>query len=125
MEEQELKIALRTVVENLLQMEHTVETASRDEKPAANLTRTIASDEPWIQTDLCTGCGECIMINSNIFTYNANKKAIVKNARGGPFRDLVRAAEKCAARIIHPGSPLDLKEKDLDRWIKRSERYNH
>ena len=79
---------------------------------------------PWIETEECTACDECTRINSKIFAYNDNKKAIIKDARGGPYRDLVRAAEKCSARIIHPGLPADRTEKDIEKWIKRGEKYN-
>ncbi|TVP96067.1 MAG: pyruvate ferredoxin oxidoreductase, partial [Planctomycetaceae bacterium] len=79
---------------------------------------------PWIDSDRCTACDECIKINPNIFAYNANKKAIIKNPRGGPYRDLVKAAERCTAQIIHPGLPLDRAEKDLDRWIERGKKRN-
>ncbi|NNK32527.1 MAG: pyruvate ferredoxin oxidoreductase, partial [Xanthomonadales bacterium] len=79
---------------------------------------------PWIDTEECTECDECILINSNIFEYNADKKAIIKNPDGGPYRDLVKAAEKCTAEIIHPGLPRDRSEKDIEKWIKRAEKFN-
>ncbi len=34
------------------------------------------------------------------------------------------AAEKCTAMVIHPGLPRDRSEKDIDRWIKRGEKFN-
>jgi pyruvate-ferredoxin/flavodoxin oxidoreductase len=79
---------------------------------------------PWIDTEECTECDECILINSNIFEYNADKKAVIKNPDGGPYRDLVKAAEKCTAEVIHPGLPRDRSEKDIDKWIKRGEKFN-
>jgi pyruvate-ferredoxin/flavodoxin oxidoreductase len=48
----------------------------------------------------------------------------VKDPRGGPYKDLVRAAEKCTAQVIHPGLPADRSEKDIDKLIKRAERFN-
>jgi pyruvate-ferredoxin/flavodoxin oxidoreductase len=33
------------------------------------------------------------------------------------------AAEKCPVSIIHPGTPLNPKEKDLAKWVKRAERF--
>jgi len=36
----------------------------------------------------------------------------------------VKAAEKCTAQVIHPGLPKDKSEKDIDKWIKRAEKYN-
>jgi pyruvate-ferredoxin/flavodoxin oxidoreductase len=79
---------------------------------------------PWIDTEECTECDECILINSNIFEYNADKKAIIKDPNGGPYRDLVKSAEKCTAEVIHPGLPRDRSEKDIDKWIKRGEKFN-
>ena len=73
---------------------------------------------------MCTSCNECININNRIFAYDADKHAYVKDARGGPYKDLVRAAEKCTAQVIHPGTPLDPKEKDLDKLLKRAAKYN-
>ncbi|MCX6609670.1 MAG: ferredoxin, partial [Acidobacteria bacterium] len=83
-----------------------------------------ASTMPWIETALCTSCDECTRINKNIFAYNENKQAFIKNPKGGPYRDLVRAAEKCTASIIHPGLPLDPTEKELDKLVKRAAKYN-
>ncbi len=79
---------------------------------------------PWLDTDACTACGECIAINPDIFAYNDDNKAYIKNAQGGPYRDLVSAAERCTARIIHPGLPRDRSKKGIDKWIKRAEKYN-
>jgi pyruvate-ferredoxin/flavodoxin oxidoreductase len=79
---------------------------------------------PWLETEECTACDECIKLNPNIFAYNDNKKAYIKNPDGGPYQDLVKAAEKCTARVIHPGLPADQNEKDIDKWIKRGEKYN-
>ena len=79
---------------------------------------------PWIDTDDCTACGECMKINPAIFAYNDNKKAIIQNPDAGPYRDLVKAAEKCTAQIIHPGLPRSRTDKDIDKWIARAEKYN-
>ncbi len=79
---------------------------------------------PWIDTADCTACDECILINPQIFEYNADGKAVIKNADGGPYRDLVKAAEKCTAQVIHPGLPRDTSAKDIDKWIKRGQKFN-
>jgi len=79
---------------------------------------------PWIDTGDCTTCDECIRINPSIFEYNADEKAVIKNPDGGPYRDLVKAAEKCTAEVIHPGLPRDRSDKDIDKWIKRGQKYN-
>ena len=80
--------------------------------------------EPWIETERCTTCNECTNINSRMFAYDRNKQAYIKDARAGTFAELVRAAEKCPALIIHPGTPLNPKERNLEKWVKRAERFN-
>ena len=79
---------------------------------------------PWIDTDDCTACDECTNLNSKIFAYNENKKAFIRDPDGGPYRDLVKAAERCTARVIHPGLPRDRGEKGVDKWIARGEKFN-
>jgi pyruvate-ferredoxin/flavodoxin oxidoreductase len=79
---------------------------------------------PWIETEECTSCDECTKLNPKIFAYNNDKKAYILNPDGGPYQDLVKAAEKCTARVIHPGLPADRTAKDIDKWIKRGEKYN-
>jgi pyruvate-ferredoxin/flavodoxin oxidoreductase len=79
---------------------------------------------PWIDTEDCTACDECININSDIFAYNDKKKAFIKDPLAGPYKDLVKAAEKCTAQVIHPGLPKDRSDKDIDKWIGRAEKYN-
>ena len=79
---------------------------------------------PWIDTEQCTSCDECTRLNPNIFQYNENKKAFIKDPHGGPYRDLVKAAERCTARVIHPGLPKNRTEKDAAKWIARAEKYN-
>ncbi len=80
--------------------------------------------EPWIDSELCTTCNECTNLNPKMFAYNENKQAYIKDPRAGTFADLVKAAERCSARIIHPGTPLDPDEADLDKWVKRAEPFN-
>jgi pyruvate-ferredoxin/flavodoxin oxidoreductase len=77
----------------------------------------------WIDTPLCTACDECTEINPKMFAYNDEKKAIVIDAKAGAFKDVVRAAEKCTADCIHPGTPWNSNEKGLDKLIKRAEKY--
>jgi len=77
--------------------------------------------EPWIESELCTTCNECTNLNPKIFAYNDDKQAYIKDPRGGPFSDIVKAAEKCTAKVIHPGTPWNPKEPDLDKWVKRAE----
>ncbi|HJK95997.1 MAG TPA: ferredoxin, partial [Polyangiaceae bacterium LLY-WYZ-14_1] len=79
---------------------------------------------PWIDSDDCTSCDECIQINAKMFAYDDRKKAYLKDPTAGPYRDLVKAAERCTARVIHPGLPSDQSEKDIEKWIRRGEKFN-
>ncbi|BFP39404.1 hypothetical protein FGF1_02490 [Flavobacteriaceae bacterium GF1] len=79
---------------------------------------------PWLETEECTSCDECIKLNPNIFAYNENNKAYIKNAKAGPYEDLVKAAEKCTAGVIHPGLPAERSAKDIEKWISRAEKFN-
>jgi pyruvate-ferredoxin/flavodoxin oxidoreductase len=80
--------------------------------------------EPYIETPRCTSCDECIRINKKMFAYNDAKQAYIKDPKAGTFAELVQAAEKCTAEIIHPGTPLNPKEKDLEKWIERAKPFN-
>lgn len=92
--------------------------------PAAPAAEAPADYEPvWIDRPECTSCDECVNINPNIFAYDENKIAYVKDAKGGPFKDIVRSAEKCTGKCIHPGTPWNPNEKDIDKWVKRAEKY--
>jgi pyruvate-ferredoxin/flavodoxin oxidoreductase len=79
---------------------------------------------PWIDTDDCTACDECTDLNPEMFAYNESKKAYIKDPNAGPYSHLVKAAERCTARVIHPGLPKDRSEKDIDKWIARGTKYN-
>ncbi len=80
--------------------------------------------EPWIETARCTTCNECTNLNGRLFVYDENKQAYIADARAGTFAQIVQAAERCPAGIIHPGDPLNPKEKDLEKWIARAEPFN-
>jgi pyruvate-ferredoxin/flavodoxin oxidoreductase len=79
---------------------------------------------PWIESGLCTSCNECININSKIFAYDGDQHAYIKDPKGGPYKDLVRAAEKCTAQVIHPGTPANPNEKDAAKLALRAAKYN-
>ena len=96
--------------------------AAADSAPAAAGSAGNADFEPvWIDTPECDGCEECILINPKIFQFNDDKQAVVVDPKGGPFIDIVRSAEKCTVSCIHPGTPSNADEKDLDKLIKRAE----
>ena len=81
-------------------------------------------DEPWIDTAACTTCDDCLNINKMMFEYNADKQAYLKDPRAGTYEELVRAAETCPAKCIHPGKPLDPNEPGLEELIARAEPFN-
>ena len=80
-------------------------------------------DPAWIDQSECTACDECTTINPRIFAYDDTKRAYVVDPRGGPFKDIVRAAEKCTGQCIHPGTPADANEKGLEKLLKRAEKF--
>jgi len=99
--------------------------------PAASaaVAAAVADDETlvleaYIDSARCTSCNECTNLNNRMFAYNADKQAYVKDPKAGTFQQLVVAAERCPVSIIHPGSPLNPKEKDLPKWVKRAEKFN-
>ena len=105
-----------------LAAEPRVEAPAEAEAPAGG--EATGAMDPYIDTELCTTCNECTNLNPKMFAYNEDKKAYIADPHAGTFRQLVTAAEKCTARIIHPGTPLDPDEPDLEKWIKRAEPFN-
>jgi pyruvate-ferredoxin/flavodoxin oxidoreductase len=96
--------------------------------PTSNLPPPTSPDDslviaPYIDSDRCTSCNECTGLNRTMFAYDANKRAYVKDPTAGTFAQLVMAAEKCPVGAIHPGTPLNPKEKDLDKWLKRAQAF--
>jgi pyruvate-ferredoxin/flavodoxin oxidoreductase len=79
---------------------------------------------PFLQSSECTGCGECVLVNPKIFGWNDKKQAVIRDASGGPYKDIVKAAEKCAARAIQPGIPADTSGKEIEKLMKRAAKYN-
>lgn len=77
----------------------------------------------WIETPECTACDECTGINPKIFAYNDDKQAIVIDPQAGSYKDIVKAAEKCTAGCLHPGTPWNMAEKDVEKLIKRAAKF--
>ncbi len=104
------------------------EISIKDTKALATSETTQQTDSdymaPWLDTEECTACGECINLNPEMFTYNENDKAYIKDANAGPYQDLVKAAERCTAQVIHPGLPKNRTEENIDQWIQRAEKFN-
>jgi ferredoxin len=84
----------------------------------------LSFDEPWLDTAMCTTCDDCMGINKMMFAYNDNKQAILADPKAGPYADLVKAAEICPAKCIHPGKPLDPNEPGLEELVARAEPFN-
>jgi len=80
--------------------------------------------EAYIESARCTTCNECTNLNGKLFAYNADKQAYIKDPKAGTFAQIVQAAEKCPVAAIHPGTPLNPKEKDLAKWIERAKPFN-
>ena len=81
-------------------------------------------NEPYIDTLRCTSCDDCLKINPKVFVYNDDQQAFIGDAKTGTYKQLVMGAEACPAECIHPGDPLNPKEKGLDKLIKRAEPFN-
>jgi pyruvate-ferredoxin/flavodoxin oxidoreductase len=94
----------------------------RIDNPPAAKDDTLTID-PYIESERCTSCNECTNVNKKMFTYNADKQAYIKDASAGTFAQLVQAAEKCPVGAIHPGTPVNPKEKDLEKWLKRAQAF--
>ncbi|HXV76783.1 MAG TPA: ferredoxin, partial [Candidatus Polarisedimenticolaceae bacterium] len=82
-------------------------TAAPEPEPTAPVAEPISFDDPYVASALCTTCNECTNLNPRMFVYNANRQATIADPSAGTFEELVKAAEKCPARCIHPGTPRD------------------
>jgi pyruvate-ferredoxin/flavodoxin oxidoreductase len=91
---------------------------SSSEKPAENKLVTINTDE-------CTVCGKCYdKGNKKIFGQREEDgKAIVLDPKGGTFADIVKAAEQCKDKLIHPGTPQNPDEKGLEKLLAKAAKF--
>ncbi len=78
----------------------------------------------YIDTPECTACDECTKGAPKVFAYNADKKATVINPQGAKYADIVKAAEKCTAGCLHPGTPWNMNEPGVEKLIARAAKYN-
>ena len=81
-------------------------------------------DPVWIESPECTACDECTTLAPKTFAYNDQKLAIVINPKGGKFADIVKAAEKCTAGCIHPGTPWNMSEPGVEKLMARAAKFN-
>jgi ferredoxin len=84
----------------------------------------LSFDEPYIDSVLCTTCNECINLNPALFVYNENRQATLGDPAKGTFEELVKAAEKCPARCIHPGAPRPDDSTATDELRERARGFN-
>ena len=84
----------------------------------------LSFDEPWLDTPACTTCDDCMGINKMMFAYNDDKQAFLTDPTAGTYEDLVRAAEICPAKCIHPGKPLNPNEPNLEELMARAAPFN-
>ena len=84
----------------------------------------LAFDEPYIDEPLCTTCNECTNLNPRLFQYNANKQAFIADANAGTFAELVKAAELCPGRCIHPGKPRGDDATATPELVERAAKFN-
>jgi pyruvate-ferredoxin/flavodoxin oxidoreductase len=78
----------------------------------------------WIETPECTACDECTKLAPKCFRYNDKKQATVIDPQGTSFANIVKAAEKCTAGCIHPGTPWNMSEPGIEKLIARAAKYN-
>ena len=93
-------------------------------EPAAEEDDDVSFDEAYLDTALCTTCNECTNINPRMFKYNGDNQAEIADVSVGTFLELVKAAEKCPARCIHPGAPQAGDDTANDDLIKRAAPFN-
>ncbi len=101
-------------------------TAVPSEPPAAAPPPAAAAAgvSPYIDSFLCTSCNDCINLNPQMFRYNADKQAEIADASAGTFKQLVKAAEACPARCIHPGDPRPGDSTATPALVKRAAKFN-
>ncbi|MCK5665341.1 MAG: hypothetical protein KAI17_17760, partial [Thiotrichaceae bacterium] len=81
-------------------------------------------DDPWLDSEMCTTCNDCLGINTVLFVYNENKQAIIGDLNSGTYAQLVEGAEICPAECIHPGKPQNPNEAGLEELIERAKPFN-
>jgi pyruvate-ferredoxin/flavodoxin oxidoreductase len=64
-----------------------------------------------------------VNLNPELFAYDATGKARIRDPDAGPFADLVKAAERCPGRAIHPGTPRNPDDPALAPWIARARKF--
>ena len=42
--------------------------------------------DPYIDSEMCTSCDECIGVSNKVFAYNTDKQSLSRTPREGPTR---------------------------------------
>ena len=84
----------------------------------------VSFTDPYINSVLCTTCDECTNLNPRMFVYNVDRQAVIADVTAGTFEQLVKAAEKCPARCIHPGAPRAGDATVTDELVARAKPFN-
>ncbi len=117
----------KTVVLPMLPRDDSVEASPVTEPspaPAAEEEDVVSFSDPFVDTVLCTTCNECTNINPQMFQYNSDKQAVITDPAAGTFAQLVKAAEKCPAKCIHPGAPRKDDQTATSDLVARAEPFN-
>jgi hypothetical protein len=96
------------------------EAAAVGEAAKAEPAAEASSDDPYIETPRCTSCNECTNLNGQLFGYDENKQAFIRDPDAGTYAEMVEAAENCQVSIIHPGKPRNPKEPGLEALLERA-----
>ncbi len=123
----EAAIANRVRQELIQKLSSGLGISSSDAPQAVVASASVAAEgyeQAWVDTPECTACDECININPRMFGYNEAKKIVILDPKAGSYLDVVKAAEKCTAGVIHPGTPWNMNEANLDKLKQRAAKFN-
>ncbi|OOZ39417.1 pyruvate decarboxylase [Solemya pervernicosa gill symbiont] len=99
-----------------------VETAT--EETVVEEEENVSFSDPWIDSELCTTCNDCLDINPLLYVYNENNQAYLTETDTATYAQLVEGAEICPSKCIHPGLPQNPNEAGMEELIKRAAPFN-
>jgi pyruvate-ferredoxin/flavodoxin oxidoreductase len=84
-------------------------------------TKVTTNKVVTIDTESCTVCEKCFKVNKKIFgKREEDGKAIVLDPKAGTFAEIVKAAGECKDNLIHPGTPQNPSEKNLEKLTAKA-----